>query len=112
MPATRPQQKSRHRSSRADKSNEWQISHFAIEPDMDAYYRRARELGQTREERIRYRVFGQETEQLRRWNGGDKIGGLDSAPIAQPRARDAAAGSELERLHMRVRYDCAAGALD
>src|SRR5260370_22877959 len=79
---------------------------------MDADDRRARKLGQAREEGVRYGVFGKEAEQLRRGNGGDKIGGLDSAPVTKSRAHDAAAGSELERLHMRVRYDRATSTLD
>src|SRR5258708_3436278 len=99
-------------SSGADKTHKWQISHFAIEPEMDADNRRARKPRQAREKWISDCVFGQETEQPRRRNGRDKIRRFDPAPVAQTRASDATTRSKLQRLDDRVRRDVAARALD
>jgi len=62
---------------------------------------------QTREEkRSPYRVFGQG----KRSNCGagtaeDKVGSLDSAPVAESRARDAAVRTQLKRFDDRIRCD-------
>src|SRR5260370_14927741 len=79
---------------------------------MDADNRRARKPRQAREKWTRDCVFGQETEQLRRRNGRDKIRRFDPPPIAQPRACNATARSKLQPLDDRVRCDVAARALD